>query len=199
MWEKETDLTFQFSQVKQVQTKCASDLCKFITNLHYRLHFQSFFFFFFFSLKCAACIRISTIASQTPHQWKGLRNDILNEYTAQHSFNVDWSRSLASSSGLQKSPVKDMVHAPIPPRYLLPLKGWQLHHSESKIWSHTWQPTAEFFFSLFTARRNSGILQTSQNSLYFPRCLCSLCCYPLKAQHDPPLPPPPDTLLLFSI
>lgn len=48
MWEKETELPFQFSQVKQVQTKRASDLCKFITNLHYRLHFQSFFFFIFF-------------------------------------------------------------------------------------------------------------------------------------------------------
>lgn len=79
---------------------------------------------------------------------KGLRNDILNEYTAQHSFNVDWSQSLAFSSGLQKSPVKDMVHAPIPPRYLLPLKGWQLHHSESKIWSHTWQRGFFFFFPL---------------------------------------------------
>lgn len=82
-----------------------------------------------------------------------------------------------------------MVHAPIPPHYLLPLKGWQLHHSESKIWSHTWQPrTSFFFFFFFAERRNSGILQTSQNSLYFPRCLCSLCCYPLKTQYDlPPL------------
>lgn len=42
---------------------------------------------------------------------------------------------------------------------------------------------AVFFF--FTEQRKSGILQTSQNSLYFPCCLCSLCCYSLKAQYDP--------------
>lgn len=54
-----------------------------------------------------------------------------------------------------------------------------------------------FFFSLFAERRNSGILQTSQNSLYFPCCLCSLCCYPLKAQHDPP--PPWHFVVIFNI
>lgn len=48
--------------------------------------------------------------------------------------------------------------------------------------ANTWQPSGIFFF---TEQRKSGILQTSQNSLYFPCCLCSLCCYPLKAQYDP--------------
>ena len=196
MWEKEKEPAANQTWVWPVQ------------NDHAITHVLTDFLFFFLPLTCAVCIRISTIARQTPHQWKGLRNDILDEYTAQHSFNVDWSGSLASSSGLQKSPVKDMVHAPIPPHYLLPLKGWQLHHSESKIWSHSWQPSADFFlffFPLSAERRNSGILQTSQNLLYFPCCLCSLCCYPLKTQHDPPPPKPPPadththTLLLFSI
>lgn len=50
--------------------------------------------------------------------------------------------------------------------------------------ANTWQRSNIFFFS-FTEQRKSGILQTSQNSLYFPCCLCSLCCYPLKAQYDP--------------
>lgn len=45
--------------------------------------------------------------------------------------------------------------------------------------------TAVFFFFFSSEQRKSGILQTSQNSLYFPGCLCSLCCYPLKAQYDP--------------
>lgn len=52
-----------------------------------------------------------------------------------------------------------------------------------KFEANTWQPSSIFFF--FTEKRKSGILQTSQNSLYFPCCLCSLCCYPLKAQYDP--------------
>lgn len=77
-----------------------------------------------------------------------------------------------------------MVHAPIPPCYPLPLKGWQLHHSESKLWSQ-YLAARQYFFFFFTEQRKSGILQTSQNSLYFPCCLCSLCCYPLKAQYDP--------------
>lgn len=47
--------------------------------------------------------------------------------------------------------------------------------------ANTWQPSGIFF----TEQRKSGILQTSQNSLYFPCCLCSLCCYSLKAQYDP--------------
>lgn len=51
--------------------------------------------------------------------------------------------------------------------------------------ANTWQPSSIFFFSS-TEQRKSGILQTSQNSLYFPCCLCSLCCYPLRAQYDPP-------------
>lgn len=43
--------------------------------------------------------------------------------------------------------------------------------------ANTWQPSSIFF----TEQRKSGILQTSQNSLYFPCCLCALCCYPQKA------------------
>lgn len=50
--------------------------------------------------------------------------------------------------------------------------------------ANTWQRSDIYIFS-FTEQRKSGILQTSQNSLYFPCCLCSLCCYPLKAQYDP--------------
>lgn len=50
--------------------------------------------------------------------------------------------------------------------------------------ANTWQQS--FFFSfLFTEEWKSGIRQTSQNSLYFPCCLCSRCCYPLRATHDP--------------
>lgn len=51
--------------------------------------------------------------------------------------------------------------------------------------ANTWQPSSIFFFFSSTEQRKSGILQTSQNSLYFPCCLCSLCCYPLRAQYDP--------------
>lgn len=158
-------------------------------------------FLVFLSLKCAACIRISTIASQTPHQWKGLRNDILNEYTAQHSFNVDWSRSLASSSGLQKSPVKDMVHAPIPPRYLLPLKGWQLHHSESKIWSHTWQPTAEFFFffSFHCAAELGDPTDITEFALFPSLPLLSLLLSSEGSAWPPPPPTPWHFVVIFNI
>lgn len=116
-------------------------------------HFDLQRFFFHSDLLSAAEYPPSPVK---PLNSKSLRNYILNEYTAQHSLNVDWSRSLALSSGLQKSPVKDMVHAPIPPCYLLPLKGWQLHHSESEISSHTWQPRASsFFFPLNGGTRGS--------------------------------------------
>lgn len=52
-----------------------------------------------------------------------------------------------------------------------------------KCEANTWQPSSIFFSSI--EKRKSGILQTSQNSLYFPCCLCFLSCYPLKAQYDP--------------
>lgn len=162
------------------------------TNLHYH---------FFLILEMCVCIRIPSIASQTPHQWKGLRNDILNEYTAQHSHNVDWSRSLASSSGLQKSPVKDMVHAPIPPRYLLPLKGWQLHHSKSEIWSHTWQPSAVFSLSLSLFSLSDGTRGSYRHHrIRFISLAASAPSVVIlwRLSMTPP-PTPPDTLLLFSI
>lgn len=130
-----------------------------------------------------------------PSPVKGLRNDILNEYTAQHSFNVDWSWSLVSSSGLQKSPVKDMVHAPIPLRYLLPLKGWQLHHSESKIWSHTWQ-TVFFFFAFRWAPELGDPTDITEFALFPLLPLLSL----LLSSKGSAWPPSPLTLLLlFSI
>lgn len=174
----------------------------------YHLYWLTFFFFFL-PLTCAVCIRISTIARQTPHQWKGLRNDILDEYTAQHSFNVDWSGSLASSSGLQKSPVKDMVHAPIPPHYLLPLKGWQLHHSESKIWSHSWQPSADFFFIFFSSFRWAAELRDPTDITEFALFPLLPLLSLLLSSEDSAWPPSPQTttsrhththtLLLFSI
>lgn len=55
-----------------------------------------------------------------------------------------------------------------------------------KFEANTWQPNGIFFLLfLFTEQRKSGILQTSQRTLYFPWCLCFLCCYPLRAQYDP--------------
>ena len=87
----------------------------------------------------------------------------------------------------RKAQWKTWYMHPFPPCYPPPLKGWQLHHSESKFWSQYLAAQRYFFFFFFlTEQRKSGILQTSQNSLYFPCCLCSLCCYPLKAQYDPP-------------
>lgn len=53
-------------------------------------------------------------------------------------------------------------------------------NSEANTWQHS-----NILLFFFTQQRKSGILQTSQNLLYFPCCLCSLCCYPLKAQYDP--------------
>lgn len=47
--------------------------------------------------------------------------------------------------------------------------------------ANTWQPSSIFF----TEQRKSGILQTSQNSLYFPCCLCSL----LLSSEGPVWPP----------
>ena len=52
-----------------------------------------------------------------------------------------------------------------------------------KCEANTWQPSSISCSSI--EKRKSGILQTSQNSLYFPCCLCFLSCYPLKAQYDP--------------
>lgn len=69
--------------------------------------------------------------------------------------------------------------------YPLLWEGWQLHHSESKILKPILGSRAFFFSFLFTEEWKSGIRQTSQNSLYFPCCLCSRCCYPLRATHDP--------------
>lgn len=108
---------------------------------------------------------------------------------AQHSFHADWNRSPASSSRLQKSPVKDMVHAPIPPCYPLPLKGWQLHHSESKFWSQYLAAQRYFFFlhwaaeirdptditefTLFPLLPVLSLLLSSEGSVWPP----TLCCY----------------------
>lgn len=48
--------------------------------------------------------------------------------------------------------------------------------ASQKFWSQYLAAQQYFilFFPFFTQQRKSGILQTSQNSLYFPCCLCSL-------------------------
>lgn len=93
----------------------------------------------------------------------------------------------------RKSSVKDMVHAPIPPRYPLPLKGWQLHHSESKIWSQYLAAQRYFFFSHWAAEIRDPtditeftlfpllpvlpLLLSSEGSEWPPNTPATLCCY----------------------
>lgn len=83
-----------------------------------------------------------------------------------------------------------MVHAPIPPCYPLPLKGWQLHHSESRFWSQylaaQWyffiffhwaaeirDPTDITEFTLFPLLPVLSLLLSSEGSVWPP----TLCCY----------------------
>lgn len=160
-----------------------------LTNSQQRFDLQSFF-----SIQICY-LQLNIHHHQSNHSTvKSLRNYILNEYTAQHSLNVDWSRSLALSSGLQKSPVKDMVHAPIPPCYLLPLKGWQLHHSESEISSHTWQPRASSFFFHWTAELGDRT-DITEFALFPSVPLLSL----LLSSEGSVWPPPRHFVVIFNI
>lgn len=82
-----------------------------------------------------------------------------------------------------------MVHAPILPRYQVPLKGWQLHHSESKFWSqHLAAQQYSFSFSFFSSsQRAAEIGDPTDITAFtlFPLRSRRLCCHPPRAQCDP--------------
>lgn len=79
------------------------------------------------------------------------------------------------------------------PCYPLPLKGWQLHHSESKFWSQYLAAQRYFFFSHWAAEIRDPtditeftlflllpvlpLLLSSEGSVWPPNTPDTLCCY----------------------
>lgn len=55
----------------------------------------------------------------------------------------------------RKAQWKTWYMHPFPPCYPPPLKGWQLHHSESKFWSQ-YLAAQRYFFFFFFFSRSSG-------------------------------------------
>ena len=95
----------------------------------------------------------------------------------------------------RKAQWKTWYMHPFPPCYPPPLKGWQLHHSESKFWSQYLAAQRYFFFFFFFpgAWKNLGPIDIT--GFHFFSLLPDL---PLLFSSYGSVWPP-NTLLLFSI
>lgn len=168
------------------QNQCLHQIDGTLLSHYVRVSFSSSFFLFCFFrlLQTCYCGRISTISSQA----------ILKRKQAGMTY---WINTQLSILPMQIE--RKVSHLPLDsekpserhgtcthsPLLSSAFEGMTATSQRVKILKPILGSPAVFSFFFPSEQRKSGILQTSQNSLYFPCACACLCCYPPRAQYDP--------------